>query len=106
VVPIPLRLAYGKQTAGLVPGVAFSSLLSLNFLLIASGSSSAVPFGTILALLAMWALILLPLVFFGAWVGNMRAVKDYPCRTNMIARQIPAQPWYLKPLARFHFISP
>src|ERR1700732_5008406 len=89
------------QTASLVPGVAFSALLSLNFLLIASGSSSAVPFGTIMALLAMWALILLPLVFLGAVVGNWRAVQEYPRRTNVIPRQIPPQPWYLRTVPRF-----
>jgi len=49
-----------------------------------------------LALVAMWALILLPLVFVGAWVGHLRAVKEYPCRTNIIPRQVPTQPRYLK----------
>jgi transmembrane 9 superfamily member 2/4 len=77
------------------------TVISLNFLLIASGSSSALPFGTILALICMWLLLLFPLVFVGAWIANKRSSPEYPQRTNLIPRQIPTQPRYLKTLPRY-----
>jgi transmembrane 9 superfamily protein 2/4 len=78
-----------------------SSVLGLNFLLIASGSSAALPFGTVLALLCMWLLLLFPLVYIGAWVGEKRPIREYPRRINVIPRQIPPQPWYLKTISRY-----
>jgi transmembrane 9 superfamily member 2/4 len=93
--------ANARQTAAMVPGVMLWSLICLNFLLIASGSSAALPFGTILALLCMWLLLLFPLVFLGAWIASKRTISEYPQRTNIIPRQIPVQPWYLKTLPRY-----
>ena len=82
-------------TAILVPAVVFGILVLLNFVLISKQSSSAVPFGTLVALMAMWCLISIPLSVFGAYFGYRYKNFDAPCRTNQIPRQIPTQPWYL-----------
>nr|KAJ3422607.1 hypothetical protein HK105_007288 [Polyrhizophydium stewartii] len=82
-------------TALLVPGIIFGVLLVLNFFLIARSSSSAVPFGTLLALVAMWFLISIPLCIAGAYFGFRHPGFDNPCKTNQIPRQIPPQPTYL-----------
>jgi transmembrane 9 superfamily member 2/4 len=78
-------------TAFLVPGIIFAILLTLNFILIARQSSSAVPFGTLLALMAMWFLISIPLCIVGAYFGFRHPGYENPCKTNQIPRQIPPQ---------------
>ena len=98
----PLRLiGSNTQTAGLIPGLAFTAMIGLNFFLIASRSSSALPFGTILALLSMWLLLHFPLVFLGALVGQRRVKLEFPRRTTVIPRQIPPLPWYLRTIPRY-----
>ncbi|KAI5781891.1 putative multispanning membrane protein [Geopyxis carbonaria] len=87
------------MTALLFPGFLFTSIFVLNLFVWAQASSTAIPFTTLLALLAMWLGVSLPLVFVGAFFGNRAAAWEHPTRTTQIARQIPAQPWYLKPLA-------
>jgi transmembrane 9 superfamily protein 2/4 len=82
-------------TATLIPGLCFFVLISLNFFLIHSRSSSAVPFGTLLALMTMWFLISVPLCVTGAYLGFKHPSFDSPCKTNQIPRQIPAQPFYI-----------
>ncbi|XJO73013.1 hypothetical protein BDV3_004056 [Batrachochytrium dendrobatidis] len=82
-------------TAVLVPGIIFGVLIILNFFLIARASSSAVPFGTLLALVAMWFLISIPLCIAGAYFGFRHPGYENPCKTNQIPRQIPPQPAYL-----------
>ena len=86
-------------TAVLVPALVFGILVFLNFILISKQSSSAVPFGTLVALMAMWCLISIPLCVFGAYFGYRHKGYDAPCRTNQIPRQIPTQPWYLGTIA-------
>jgi transmembrane 9 superfamily protein 2/4 len=86
-------------TAVAVPAIIFSILLLLNFVLIAKHSSAAVPIGTLVALMAMWCLISIPLCVFGAYFGFRHPGYDAPCRTNQIPRQIPSQPWYLRTIA-------
>jgi transmembrane 9 superfamily protein 2/4 len=71
-------------------------LIGLNFFLIGSDSSGAVPFGTMLALLGLWALIALPLNVAGSYIGFRKPRIEHPVRTNQIPRQIPDQPVYLK----------
>jgi hypothetical protein len=63
-----------------VPGV--------NAVLWSRQSSGAVPFGTLVALISLWCLVSAPLVFIGSFIGFKREVKDYPCRTNTIPRQV------------------
>ncbi|TPX36648.1 hypothetical protein SmJEL517_g01326 [Synchytrium microbalum] len=82
-------------TAFLVPGVIFALFLTLNFFLWGAQSSSAVPFGTMFALIVMWFLVSAPLTFVGAFFGFRHPIIDFPCKTNQIPRQIPPQPLYL-----------
>lgn len=62
----------------------------------AQASSTAIPFGTLIGLLALWLLIQVPLVYVGSWFGYVRtAAWEHPTKTTSIPRQIPPQPWYL-----------
>ncbi|CAO3628362.1 unnamed protein product [Cunninghamella echinulata] len=83
-------------SATLVPGIILGSLLGLNFFLIASNSSGAVPFGTMVAIISLWAIISLPLNVAGSYIGFRRPRIEHPVRTNQIPRQIPDQPLYLR----------
>ncbi|KAF2839206.1 endomembrane protein 70 [Patellaria atrata CBS 101060] len=84
-------------TATLVPGMLFAAVFILNLFCWAQASSSAIPFGTLVALLAMWLLIQLPLVYVGSWFGYNRVGPwEHPIKTNTISRQIPHQSWYTK----------
>lgn len=62
------------MTALLIPGGLFLMLLLVNVLFIAQNSSSAVPFGTLFALLALWFFLSIPLSFGGAFLGFTREV--------------------------------
>jgi transmembrane 9 superfamily protein 2/4 len=80
----------------LFPGLAFCLILLLNLFVWAQASSTAIPFSTLIGLLALWLLIQVPLVYVGSWVGYVRAIPwEHPLKTNAISRQIPPQPWYL-----------
>lgn len=69
----------------------------MNLFVWAQASSTAIPFGTLIGLLALWLLIQVPLVYVGSWVGYVRAAPwEHPTKTNSIPRQIPLQPWYLR----------
>lgn len=86
-------LADITQTASLVPGLLFSFIFILNFFVWAQASSTAIPFGTLVALLVLWLLFQLPLVYLGSYVGYTRVgAWTNPLRTNVIPRQIPAGP--------------
>jgi hypothetical protein len=74
----------------------FCLIFILNLFVWAQASSTAIPFGTLVGLLALWLLIQVPLVYLGSWYGFVRAKPwEHPTKTNSIARQIPPQPWYL-----------
>merc|ERR1711920_532123 len=61
-------------------------------------SSGAVPFSTMFALLVLWFGISVPLVFLGSYFGFRKAAIELPVRTNQIPRQIPKQPWFIRPV--------
>merc|ERR1712023_561165 len=81
-------------TATLFPGIIFCVLFTLNLVLWYKQSSAAVPFGTLVALVAMWFFISVPLTFLGAYLGFKRPAIEQPVRTNQIPRQIPPQSLY------------
>uniref|UniRef100_A0A131Z0K3 Transmembrane 9 superfamily member n=1 Tax=Rhipicephalus appendiculatus TaxID=34631 RepID=A0A131Z0K3_RHIAP len=85
------------MTALVCPGVVFSVFFVLNLLLWAKESSAAIPFTTLIALLALWFGISLPLCFVGGYFGFKRKAIEYPVRTNQIPRQIPAYTLYTDP---------
>ena len=84
-------------TAFLCPGIVFALFFMMNLILWAESSSAAVPFITLVGLLAMWMLISLPLTFIGAYFGFRRPILQMPTRTNQIPRQIPEQSIYTQP---------
>jgi transmembrane 9 superfamily member 2/4 len=81
--------------AFIFPGIVFGMFFILNFFVWGEASTAAVPFGTMVAVMALWFGVSVPLTFFGAFLGFRRDVIEYPVRTADIPRQIPEQPWYL-----------
>ncbi|XP_022124982.1 transmembrane 9 superfamily member 2 [Pieris rapae] len=85
-------------TSMLCPGVVFSIFFVLNLVLWGKGSSAAIPFSTLVALLALWFGVSVPLTFIGAYFGFRKRILDHPVRTNQIPRQIPEQSLYTQPV--------
>jgi len=84
-------------SATLFPAPMFLMFCFLNTVAIAYQSQAALPFGTIMVIAVIWALVTLPLTVIGGIIGrNMAKGKDFdaPCRTNKIPREIPPVPWY------------
>ena len=55
----------------------------------------ALPFGTIVAIIAIWSLVTLPLMVLGGIVGkNSKTEFKAPCRTGKYPREVPQLPWY------------
>jgi transmembrane 9 superfamily protein 2/4 len=81
-----------------VPGIVFGSFFLLNLFVWAKGASGAVPFTTMLAIIAIWFLISVPLSVAGAWYGFQSPALEPPTRVNQIPRQIPPVARSLKPL--------
>eukprot|EP01103_Thecamoeba_quadrilineata_P006045 TRINITY_DN15780_c0_g1_i2.p1 TRINITY_DN15780_c0_g1~~TRINITY_DN15780_c0_g1_i2.p1 ORF type:complete len:488 (-),score=39.97 TRINITY_DN15780_c0_g1_i2:22-1485(-) len=81
-------------TAHLFPGVIFGIFLVLNFVLVNEGSSSAVPFWTLLVLILLWFGISVPLVFIGSRFGNRSLPEEQKVAVNLLPRDIPDLPWY------------
>ncbi|KAI8879114.1 hypothetical protein K501DRAFT_227258 [Backusella circina FSU 941] len=79
-------------SAVLLPGMLLGGLIGLNFFLIYSEASGAVPFSTMLAIIGLWCIISLPLSVVGSYVGLRTTRISHPVRTNQIPRQIPDQP--------------
>ncbi|XP_056098334.1 transmembrane 9 superfamily member 2 isoform X2 [Rhinichthys klamathensis goyatoka] len=85
-------------TALLCPGIVFVDFFLMNLILWVEGSSAAVPFGTLVAVLALWFGISVPLTFLGAYFGFKKPGIEPPVRTNQIPRQIPQQSFFTKPV--------
>ena len=58
-------LAAAHCAAGLYPGLVFTIAAVLNTIAIAYGSLAAVPFGTIVVVLLLWAFLSFPLCILG-----------------------------------------
>lgn len=70
------------MTAFLFPGVVFVVFFILNFFVWGKGSSGAVPFGTLFALLFLWFGISVPLCFVGSYFGFRKKVSTASFRAN------------------------
>ncbi|KAK9029602.1 hypothetical protein V6N11_026712 [Hibiscus sabdariffa] len=79
------------KAACFFPGIAFSILTILNFLLWGSRSTGAIPFSLFVILLLLWFCISVPLTLIGGYFGAKAPHIEYPVRTNQIPREIPAQ---------------
>ena len=91
------------NTGLFIPGCFFGTTVGLNFFLWAKSSSSALPFGTIFAILCIWLFISVPLVYVGGWMATAQTLVDIPRRPSLVARQIPTQPFYLSLPATIFF---
>ncbi|CAB4031921.1 transmembrane 9 superfamily member 2-like isoform X1, partial [Paramuricea clavata] len=74
--------------------IIFAIFFVLNLVLWAEQSSAAIPFETLITLLALWFGISVPLVCVGAYFGFRKPVIELPACTNEIPRQIPEQRFY------------
>ena len=77
------------STPALVPGIVFGVFFLLNLFVWGKGSSGAVPLSTMLAIIAIWFLISVPLSVAGGWFGFKQLPLEPPTRINQIPRQIP-----------------
>ncbi|KND87919.1 Transmembrane 9 superfamily member 7 [Tolypocladium ophioglossoides CBS 100239] len=86
-------------TALLFPGLTFGLVFMLNLFVWAQASSTAIPFGTLIAILLLWLCIQVPLVLAGSYYGYLKAgAWEHPTRTAALPRQVPHQAWYIKSL--------
>mmetsp|Transcript_19651 Transcript_19651/g.38394 ORF Transcript_19651/g.38394 Transcript_19651/m.38394 type:complete len:657 (+) Transcript_19651:247-2217(+) len=85
-------------TATLYPGIISAVLFLLNLVVWAEGSTTAVPFGSIVAVLLLYFCISVPLTFFGAYLGYKKDLEKPPVITQDIPRAIPEQPWFMNPV--------
>ena len=85
-------------TSMLCPGIVFAHFFILNLVLWYYSSSAAIPFFTLVALLALWFGVSVPLTFVGAYFGFRKPAIEQPVRTNQIPRQIPDQSVYTQPI--------
>lgn len=85
-------------TACLFPGIVGGMVLFLNFFVWYQGSTAALPFGTIAAVILLWIGVSVPLVFIGSFFGYKRDVIKNPTETNRLERDIPEQKWYMNTL--------
>ena len=65
-------------TSMLCPGIVFAHFFVMNLVLWYEGSSAAIPFFTLVALLALWFGVSVPLTFVGAFFGfRKRAIGKF-----------------------------
>ncbi|KAF1924846.1 uncharacterized protein M421DRAFT_95179 [Didymella exigua CBS 183.55] len=89
-------------TAAFVPGLLFATVFILNLFVWIQASSTALPFGTLIALVLLWLFVQLPLVYVGSWFGFERmGAYTQPIRPNAIPRQIPEQRWFIRSVRRY-----
>jgi transmembrane 9 superfamily protein 2/4 len=79
------------------PSLVFFVFMGLNILLKGYGSTEAVPFLTLLSIIALWFGISVPMTFMGAFLAYKRDPLEWPVVTSNIPRQIPKQEWYMNP---------
>lgn len=85
------------MTALFFPLIAFSIFFVLNTIVWAYGSSGAVPFLYLLAVILLWVCISCPLVYIGSCLAYQKDSIEFPVEHSNVPRQVPLQPWYLTP---------
>lgn len=82
-------------TASLFCGPLLVMFSFLNTVAIIYRSTAALPFGTIVIIILLWALVTFPLTVLGAInAKNSKADFNAPCRTTKFPRDVPPLPWY------------
>jgi transmembrane 9 superfamily protein 2/4 len=79
------------RVACFFPGIAFTILTALNFILWANDSTGAIPISLFFILLLLWFGISVPLTLLGGFLGSVTEPTPFPVRTNQIPREIPIQ---------------
>ncbi|KAI3496040.1 hypothetical protein L1887_38390 [Cichorium endivia] len=79
------------KVACFFPGIAFSILFLLYFLLRDSHSTRAIPFPLLVTLILLWFSISVPLTFAGGYFATKTSYTEYTVRTNQIDREIPSK---------------
>lgn len=93
-------------TPTLVPVIVFGTFFFLNLFLWAKQSSGAVPFSTMLVIIAIWFVVSAPLSVAGSFLGFRHAAFEPPVRTNQIPRQIPlATTTWLRPIPSMFLVG-
>ena len=85
-------------TATAFPGLCFSTFIFFNTILAFFRSTASVPFLDLVIVAAMWCCISIPLVFLGAYFGYKADAITFPTVTSTIARAIPEQTTFMKPI--------
>ena len=76
-------------------GPVLATFSYLNTVAIFYRSTAALPFGTIVIIILLWALITFPLTVMGGIAAkNSKSEFNAPCRTSKFPRDIPPLPWY------------
>ncbi|XP_076437567.1 transmembrane 9 superfamily member 1-like [Babylonia areolata] len=87
-------------TSFLFAGPFFLVWATVNSVAWAYGATLALPWTTIVLLIALWLFIGYPLTVLGGVLGkNWAGGFNAPCRTKNVAREIPSVPWYRGVLA-------
>ncbi|KAL2252566.1 transmembrane 9 superfamily member 2 [Sesamum indicum] len=82
-------------TGSLFCGPLFLAFCFLNTVAIAYHATAALPFGTIVVIFLIWALVTSPLLLLGGIAGKNSKVEFHaPCRTTKYPREVPTLPWY------------
>jgi transmembrane 9 superfamily protein 1 len=84
-------------TAGLFPAPVVAIFMWVNSVALAHGSTSALPFTTILTVTALYTFLAFPATVFGGIIAKNYIATDFnaPTRTTKVAREIPTEiPWY------------
>ena len=82
----------------LFPMLVVGVIFLLNSVAIYYDTISAIPFGVIMKMIAIWLFVALPLSVVGTLFGrNISGKYDAPCRVNSLPRPIPEGPWYADP---------
>ncbi|CAL9000017.1 unnamed protein product [Prunus brigantina] len=82
-------------TAILYLGPLFVTSSILNTVAISYGATAAIPFGTLLAILLIYAFLAIPLLALGGVIGYcLRSEFQAPCATKQFPREIQRLAWY------------
>ncbi|TYJ33199.1 hypothetical protein E1A91_A05G086700v1 [Gossypium mustelinum] len=67
----------------------------LNVVAVSYGATAALPFGTIMVIVLLYAFLTIPLLVLGGVIGYLfRSEFQSPCATKRYPREIPPLPWY------------
>ena len=79
------------------PGLCFLVFFILNLFVWHEGSTGAVPFPILVALLVLWFGISVPLVYVGSYLAFKKPAVEFPVTVHSIPRLLPDLPWYMQP---------